>query len=53
MTAKRGDFEKAGFEARYTPTKNDPNHHTIQLPNPVTPADEKRFNDVLKRGPKE
>lgn len=35
------------------PTRNDPNHHTILLPNPVTPADAKRFNDPLKRGPKE
>ena len=47
--ATRKDFEDAGFEVRYTPTVNDSDHHTIILPNPVTPEVATRFNDVLRR----
>lgn len=47
--ATRGAFEKAGFEVRYTPTSTDNDHHTVQLPKPVTPEVARRFNIVLGR----
>src|SRR4051812_3931987 len=36
VTATRKALEEAGFEVRHTPTRADPNHHTVQLPKPVT-----------------
>jgi len=50
--ATREQFEKAGFPVHYTPgqgRKGDTTHHTVQLPNPVTPADADRFNATLGR----
>lgn len=48
--ALRRAFEQAGFPVHYTPTRNDPYHHTVELPKPVTPADATNFNEVLGRG---
>jgi len=49
LAARRKDFEAAGFSIRYTPTSKDNNHHTVQLPKPVTSTDAKRFNELLGR----
>jgi hypothetical protein len=48
-SATRIMFEDAGFAVRHTPTNRDPDHHTVQLPKPVTDEVADRFNDVLKR----
>lgn len=42
-------LEARGFEVRPTPTRNDPNHHTVVLPNPVTKEVAKDFNDAFGR----
>ena len=47
--ATRAQFEEAGFPVQYTPTGRDPNHHTVQLPKPVTPDVARQFNQVLGR----
>src|SRR5262245_5261178 len=47
--ATRRAIEEAGFEVRYTPTNNDTDHHSVQVPKPVTPAVATRFNTVLGR----
>lgn len=47
--ATRQAFEDAGFPVHHTPTRNDPNHHTVELPKPVTPDAARRFNEVLGR----
>lgn len=52
VMATRKAFEDAGFEVRYTPTKNDTDHHTVQLPKPVTRAAATLFNTILGRAPK-
>jgi hypothetical protein len=49
VQATRRVFEEAGFEVRYTPTRSDPDHHTVQLPKPVTEEAATRFNTVLGR----
>ena len=49
VSATRRAFEDAGFEVRYTPTGSDTNHHTDQLPTPVTQEVADRFNGVLGR----
>jgi hypothetical protein len=49
VQATRRAFEEAGFEARYTPTDNDSDHHTVQLPSPVTDDVAARFNMILGR----
>jgi hypothetical protein len=51
VQAARRAFEAAGFEVRYTPTRNDSDHHTAQLPKPVTDEVATRFNAVLGRTP--
>lgn len=48
-SATRQQLENAGFPVHSTPTKNDPAHHTVQMPDPVTPADADRFNAALGR----
>jgi hypothetical protein len=48
-SATRKALEAAGFEVRHTPTRSDPNHHTVQLPKPVTPAVADLFNAILGR----
>lgn len=49
VSATRRMFEDAGFPVRHTPTLKDPDHHTVELPKPVTDEVASRFNDVLKR----
>jgi hypothetical protein len=49
VQATRKAFEEAGFEVRYTPTRKDADHHTIQLPKPVTEEIATLFNTVLGR----
>lgn len=49
VAATRRAFEAAGFEVRYTPTLADFDHHTVQLPKPVTDEVATRFNTVLGR----
>ena len=49
VMATRKAFEEAGFEVRYTPTKTDTDHHTVQLPKPVTRVVATLFNTVLGR----
>jgi hypothetical protein len=49
VTATRRALEEAGFEVRYTPTKNDADHHTVQLPKPVTDESAIAFNTVFGR----
>ncbi len=48
-SATCGQLEDAGFKVHDTPTRNDPNHVTIELPKPVKPDDAKKFNDTLGR----
>lgn len=47
--ATRAAFVAAGFPVRYTPTKSDCDHHTVQLPKPLSVEDVKKFNQVLGR----
>lgn len=51
VQATREAFETAGFEVRYTPTRNDSDHHTVLLPRPVTEDLARRFNTLLGRLP--
>lgn len=48
-SATRRALEEAGFEVRHTPTRADPNHHTVQLPKPVTDAVADLFNQIFGR----
>jgi hypothetical protein len=52
VLAKRKAFEEAGFEVHYTPTRSDTDHHTVQLPKPMTEEVAARFNTVLGRARK-
>jgi hypothetical protein len=49
VQATRRAFEEAGFEVRYTPTRNDSDHHTVQLPKPITEELATLFNRILGR----
>jgi hypothetical protein len=49
VCAARRALEEAGFEVRYTPTKTDTDHHTVQLPKPVTAEVADLFNRVFGR----
>ena len=49
MSHSFSELEGAGFKVHDTPTRNDPNHKTIELPKPVTPEDAKDFNKVFGR----
>lgn len=49
MMATKKAFEDAGFTVHHTPTSKDPQHHTVELPKPVTPEVAKLFNSVLGR----
>jgi hypothetical protein len=51
VQATRKAFEDAGFEVRHTPTRSDPDHHTVVLPEPVTDAVAVLFNALLGRSP--
>jgi hypothetical protein len=52
VSAARNALEEAGFPVRYTPTRNDPFHHTVQLPKPVTQQVVDLFNSIFGRKPK-
>ncbi len=47
--ASRGEVERV-FPARNTPTRRDPLHRTVELPNPVTPDVAEEFNRLFGRG---
>jgi hypothetical protein len=49
VQVSRVAFEEAGFPVRYTPTRNDSDHHTVELPDPVTDEVAARFNAILRR----
>jgi hypothetical protein len=49
VSATRKQFEDAAFEVRYTPTRNDTDHHTVILPKPVTDEATTRLNTILGR----
>jgi hypothetical protein len=46
--ARRGEIERAGFRVHETPIFGA-GHVTIELPDPVTPADAVRFNALFGR----
>jgi hypothetical protein len=48
-TATRQQIEDAGFSLKYTPTRNDPMHHTLELPKPVDAAVARTFNELFGR----
>ena len=48
-SATRQAFEDEGFQVRHTPTRKDSDHHTVQLPEPVTDEVATRFNTILGR----
>lgn len=52
VSATRKAFEDAGFEVRFTPTSTDDDHHTVQLPKPVTEAVAALYNTILGRARK-
>ncbi len=43
------NLEARGFEVRSTPTRSDPNHHTVVMPKPVTKEVAKDFNKAFGR----
>ena len=48
-SAACSNLEGRGFEVRPTPTKNDPGHHTVVMPKPVTNETAKSFNKAFGR----
>ncbi len=48
-TATRAALEKVGFGVHNTPTRNDPLHHTIEPPKPVTAEIARLFNLAFGR----
>ena len=42
-------LEASGMKVHDTPTRNDPNHHTVELPKPVTPEIARAFNGAFDR----
>jgi RHS repeat-associated protein len=49
VSAKRRDLEAGGFPVHHTPTRSDPNHHTVGLPKPVTQETTSVFNRLFGR----
>ena len=49
LAASRADLEANGFKVTDTPTKNNPDHVTVELPDPVTKDDAARFNSCFGR----
>ena len=47
--ATKQAFQDAGFKVHLTPTRNDPFHHTVELPDPVTAEIATKFNEILGR----
>ena len=50
--ASRRALEDAGLKVHPTPTRRDPNHHTIELPDPVTDEVAEVFNRIFGRAKK-
>ncbi len=48
-SAACSNLEGRGFEVRPTPTRNDPGHHTVVMPKPVTKDTTKDFNQAFGR----
>lgn len=48
-SASCANLQSRGFEVKSSPTRNDPNHHTVILPKPVTKDVAKSFNDAFGR----
>jgi hypothetical protein len=48
-TATRQEIEDAGFNLKFTPTRNDQMHHTLELPDPVDSAVARTFNRLFGR----
>jgi len=48
-SARKQAFLAAGFSVHPTPTRRDPDHHTVELPKPVTEEIARKFNQVLSR----
>ena len=49
VSATRREIEDAGFALTHTPTNNDPDHHTLILPKPVTSDVARAFNQLFGR----
>lgn len=49
VSVARQTLEQSGFSVRYTPTKKDADHHTVQLPKPVTEEVAAAFNAAFGR----
>ena len=49
VSAKRKEIESAGFGVVHTPTRVDPDHHTVLLPKPVSKAIADLFNQIFGR----
>lgn len=47
--ATKQAFQDAGFKVHHTPTRNDPFHRTVELPDPVTVETAAKFNEILGR----
>lgn len=47
--AARADVESV-FPVHDTPTRRDPLHRTVELPQPVTPEVAEQFNRLFRRG---
>ena len=48
-SARCASLEARGMKVHPTPTRNDPNHHTVELPKPVTPESARAFNEAFGR----
>lgn len=49
VMATKERIEEEGFSLVFTPTRNDPNHHTLALPKPVTSGVAGIFNRLFGR----
>jgi RHS repeat-associated protein len=49
VTATRKQIEDAGFRLEHTPTRRDPNHHTLVLPKPIDSDVARTFNQLFGR----
>jgi RHS repeat-associated protein len=48
-SASCATLEASGMNVHHTPTRNDPNHHTVELPKPVTAETAAGFNEAFGR----
>jgi hypothetical protein len=49
VEATRKALEDAGLLVRFTPTRKDPDHHTVIFPKPLTEESAEQFNTILGR----